>query len=281
MAHVSQQKKDVVTKIKQLIKEYPIIGCVNMESLPTPQLQKMRAQLRGKVEIFMAKRRLIKIAIEGIKKEKPDIEKLEPYLEGMPALIFTKENPFSLFQMLQKNKSSAPAKAGQIAPRDIIVPAGPTPFAPGPIISELGGVGIKAGIESGKVVIKEDSLVVKKGDEISDVVASVLTRLKIEPMEIGLDLVATFENGEILTKDILSINPGEYIENVRKLAGEAFALATEIGYICPDTLLPMITKAHQEARAVATEVDFPTEETIPNMLAKAEAEASAVNALVK
>ena len=47
-----------------------------------------------------------------------------------------------------------------------MIPAGPTPFAPGPIIGELGMLKIKAGIEAGKVVIKEDAHVAKKGDVI-------------------------------------------------------------------------------------------------------------------
>ncbi|MBI2112759.1 50S ribosomal protein L10, partial [Candidatus Woesearchaeota archaeon] len=36
--------------------------------------------------------------------------------------------------MLEKNKSNAPAKPGQVAPKDITVKAGATSFAPGPII---------------------------------------------------------------------------------------------------------------------------------------------------
>jgi len=66
----------------------------------------------------------------------------------MPALLFTKENPFKLYNKLQKSKSSAPAKAGQTAPSEIVVPKGPTPFAPGPIIGELGALGIKTAVEN-------------------------------------------------------------------------------------------------------------------------------------
>src|SRR3989338_1052307 len=113
----------------------------------------------------------------------------------MPALLLKKENPFSLYKILKKSKSSASAKAGQIAPRDLIVPAGPTPFTPGPVISELAAVGIKAGVEGGKVAVKVDSMIAKKGETIKPAVASMLTRLSILPMEIGLNLTAVYENG--------------------------------------------------------------------------------------
>src|SRR3989338_4472753 len=211
MAHVAQYKKDVVSRLAKLMQEYPIIGAVNMENLPAPQLQVMRSKLRGSVEMVMTKRRLIKIGIEQVKSKKPGIEKLEQYLYGMPALLFTKGNPFSLSRTLRQNKSPAPAKGGQTAPRDIIIPAGPTPFAPGPVIGEFGAIGIKAGVEGGKVAVKADTVVARAGEKIKPKVAEILTRLGIQPMEVGLDLVAVFENGIIYTKDILSVDDKEYL----------------------------------------------------------------------
>ena len=44
---------------------------------------------------------------------------------------------------LEKSKSNAPAKPGQTAPSDLVLPAGETPFTPGPMIGELGQLGIK------------------------------------------------------------------------------------------------------------------------------------------
>ena len=38
---------------------------------------------------------------------------------------------------------------------------------------------------------------------LNDKLASLLIRLGIEPMEIGLNLVAAYENGDILTGDVL------------------------------------------------------------------------------
>ena len=120
-AHVAEYKKEIVTSLVKLINQYPIVGIVNMENLPAPQLQAMRAQLRGNFHLTMTKRRLIKLAFEQAKSTKKGIEQLENHLGGMPALIFTKENPFKLSRTLQRSKSPAPAKAGQTAPRDIVV----------------------------------------------------------------------------------------------------------------------------------------------------------------
>ena len=254
MAHVADYKKKVVQDFARLMKDYPIIGIINMENLPTPQLQKMMKKLRGLLILKMTKRRLLKIAIEKAKESKPDITKIESYLEGMPALVFTKENPFKLYKMFSQSKSMAPAKPGQKAPKDILVQAGPTPFAPGPIIGELGAVGLKAGVEGGKVTIKQDAIIVKEGQIINDKVASMLLRLGIEPMEVGLNLVAVYENGTIYEKNILAVDEKEYYANITKAATWAFNLAIEANYYTKDTVTFLIQKASRESKSIITEI---------------------------
>ncbi|MBW2997304.1 50S ribosomal protein L10 [Candidatus Woesearchaeota archaeon] len=266
---IPEAKKNVIKEFVKLAKEYPIVGAVNMENLPTKQLQNMRAQLRETVVLRMSKRRLMKLALEQAAKEKPGVEKLILHLKGMPALLFTKKNPFSLYKTLQKNKSTAPIKAGQTAPNKIIVPAGPTGFAPGPIIGQLGQAGIAAGIENGKVAIKKDSEVAKEGDTISADLAGILTRLGIEPMEIGLDLVATYEDGNIFTKDVLAIDEQEYIANVTNGHRWAFNLAMECGILTKETTIMLITKAFTDAKALATSQDIYADTVMPELLSKA------------
>ncbi len=219
----AQVKQDVVAEFLKLIEEYPIVGAVDVENLPALQLNRMRAQLRGTVLVKMTKRRLLTHALNASKKE--NVKELIPYLKGMPALIFTKESPFKLFKILKKNKSKSPIKGGQTAPKDIIVPAGPTSFAPGPIIGELGAFKIKAGIDGGKVAIKEDSLVAKEGTVVSAKLAAILTRLGIEPMDIGLNLTAVWENGLILKKDVLDVDEEQYQSDIASAASWAFNLA--------------------------------------------------------
>ena len=249
--HVAKYKERIVEEFVRLMNEYPIIGILNVENLPAPQFQKMRASLREKVIIKMAKRRLIKITIENVKDKKRGIEQLEKYLVGMPAMIFTKDNPFNLSKVLKKSKSKAPAKAGQTAPFDIVVQAGPTPFTPGPIIGELSSIGIKSGVEGGKVSITRETTVVREGERVSATVAGILSRLGVTPMEVGLDLVAVYENGIIFTKDVLAIDEEQYINNLRVAANSAISLSAFIGYITKDNVEILIRRAFNEAEALA------------------------------
>lgn len=270
MAHVAEYKKNIVNDIVKLVKEYPIIGAVNMENLPAPQLQNMRSQLRDKVILTMTKRRLMKIALEKAKNDKKGIEKLEEHLKGMPALIFTKESPFKLGKILRKNKSKAPAKAGQIAPNDIMINKGSTGFAPGPIIGELGMIGIKAGVEDGKVAVKEDTVVVKEGEEIKPKVAEILMRLDIKPMEVGLDLMAAYEDGMLYTKEVLSIDDQVYMDNINKAASGAFNLAFNITYTTKDNIPFFISKAFNDAKSLGISQNIIDDGILDSLLAKAE-----------
>ncbi len=269
-------KKKAVDDIVKLLKKYKIVGLLNMENLPAKQLQNMREQLRDSAVIKMCKRRLIMIALEKVKEDKKGIEKLKDKLRGMPALIFTDKNPFTLFKITEKNKSSMPAKAGQTAPKDVVVPAGPTGFSPGPIIGELGAYRIKTGIEDGKVAIKEDAVVVKEGEVIDAKLAGILGRLGIEPMEMGLDIVAMYEDGMILDKKMLAIDEEEYINNIRTLAGEAFNLAMHAAYPTEETTAMLITKAYRDAKDLSLSQDIVNSETIDLILSKAENQASAL-----
>ncbi|MFW5865827.1 MAG: 50S ribosomal protein L10 [Nanoarchaeota archaeon] len=270
MAHVSEAKKKTVAEFTQLIDKYDVVGTVDMENLPAKELSTMREKLRDTVVIKMTKRRLLKVALENSKKE--GVSKLADYMKGMPALIFTNHSPFTLFKTLKRNKSTTAIKAGQIAPNDIVVAAGPTSFAPGPVIGELGQVGIKAGIEGGKVAIKQDALVAKEGDEVSQSLAGILSRLGLEPMEIGLDLTAVFENGEILTKAVLDVDENQYIADIEACAAQAFNLAVNAAYPTQDTVEALIQNVFAESKNLAVGECILTDLTIGDTLAKVQGE---------
>ncbi len=250
--HISTWKKDQVKDIVKLFNEYPVAGIIDMQNLPALQFMKIRKQLKDKMYTKVTKRRLIIKAIEQLK-DKKNIEQLKNYLGGMPSLIFTKEDPFILQKQISKNKSNVAAKPGQIAPDDIKVDAGPTPFTPGPVIGELGKLGLKTEVKEGKIHLKEAKVLVKAGAVISPAVADLLTKLGIEPMTIGLNLVAAYENktGDILEKKVLSVDEKEYVDNLKQIALWAVNLAAFIEYPDAEILKMVIKKAYLSGKSVA------------------------------
>lgn len=279
--HVAQYKKEDVKQILDLFKKYPIVSIINLQNLPSSQYQQMRRQLRGKVAIFMTKKRIMNIAIEQLKNDIKGLEIIKPYLKGIPALLFTKENPFLLYKTIKKNKSPSAAKPGQLSPRDIVVPAGPTPFAPGPVIGELSQLGIKAGVQEGKIVVKEDKVVIKEGDAFSAPLASMLARLGILPMEIGLDLVCTFENGILYTKNVLDIDEKVFMQKLTSAIQHATNLAVESTYVSKGTIKLLLQKAFRNAKGLAVSQGILAKGVVEDVLAKAHRQMTALKALVK
>lgn len=269
MAHVAECKKKIVNEFVNLINSYPVVGVVNMENLPTAQLQKMREQLRDKVVIRMTKRRFMNIALDKLKDSKKGIEGMKNYLTGMPALLFTKDEPFKLAKTLKKSMSTAPAKQGQVAPKDIIVTAGPTPFSPGPVISELASAGIKTAIEAGKIVVKSDAVVVKKGEKVSSAIVGILARLGVEPMEVGLNLTAVYDNGVIFTKEVLNIDEEEFMGKIKTAYNSALGLALELSFLTKDTTEIIIAKAFREAKTIALSQNIMADAVKEEIMAKA------------
>jgi large subunit ribosomal protein L10 len=276
----SAAKQQLVERLSAQLMEYPVIAIVDVEGIPADTLATMREKLRGEALIVMTKKRLMHLVFSKLEKSHSGISGLEDHYRGMPALLLTKENPFRIASRLRKSRTPAAAKAGQIAPKDIIVPKGPTPFAPGPILSELGSIGIKAGVEQGKVAVKEDALVVKEGQPVPRKVADILARLEIRPMEIGLAMTAAFEDGVLFKRSVLEVDETVYITQLERAAFESFAVALAQGIMTRETVVPILVKAARESFALAVAQDILNEETTPLILSKVERAAHHIQLMI-
>ncbi len=271
---VSKKKIKTVQEVKEMLKSYSVVGILDMHKLPARQLHEIRGKLRGEAIIKMVKKRLINIILKecGLN----GIENLEKYVQGQPALLLSNTNPFKLAKKISESKSSAFAKEGDIAPKDIVVKAGPTPLPPGPAIGELQKLKLPVAVEGNKIVVKQDTVVAKKGDVISKELADVLMKLGIEPMEIGLNLLAVWEDGLVYDKDILFTPPEKYIEDLKDAYTKAFNLAFNIRYYTKENIVLFLQKAHNEAVSLAIDRNFVAKETIKPLLLKAKSHMEAL-----
>jgi large subunit ribosomal protein L10 len=271
MAHVAEWKFGEVKDLSDLLTKSKVIGIVEIGGIPAPQMQKMRRNLHGIASLRSAKNRLIFRALEEAEKQVKGISELRELVTGQTAIIATDMNPFKLFAQIKDTRTMAPAKGGETATHDIMVKEGDTPFKPGPIVGELQKVGIPAAIQEGKVVIREDKVIVPEGEKIPTDVAQMLTRLEIFPVEIGMTLHGVFEDGSIFKSDVLDFDMDEFIGRMKQASANAFNLAVEAGWYNDLTIQPLIMKAHHNATALAISQGIVTKETIKNLLSKAHA----------
>ncbi|MCD6462037.1 MAG: 50S ribosomal protein L10 [Thermoplasmata archaeon] len=270
MAHVAAWKKEKVAELTQRIIESPVVGLVAVDGIPAPQLQDMRRKLRKESPIVVSKNNLIRLALTEAAKQKPGVDSLMDLIgTSQSGLLFSHKNPFKIYQELKASESKAPAKGGEVAPEDIMIKAGETPFKPGPIVGELQRVGIPAAIEGGKVVIKKDKLLVKAGERIPRDIAGALTRLEIYPLTVGLKLKGAFEKGILFKEDVLAVDPQEYVSSVQGAAVGAFNIAMHLGYATSLTIRPLLSKAHMEALNLAVNAGVVNRETAELIISKA------------
>lgn len=269
MAHVAEWKKDTVSSIEDIIRNNPTVAVVRVDKIPGKQLSSLRHTLREHIHFRVAKKTLIKLALENQKVGKSEVEKLGDLLDGQAAILGTDMNPFSLFKLLSSKVQPMPAKGGENAPEDIKVDAGETPFPPGPIVGELGKVGIPAAIEKGKVIIRKSVTPVKKGGTISRDLAQVLTKLEIFPFQVGIVLDGAWEDGLIYKPQDLDIDMDAYRQNLTYGAQMAFNLAVFTAYTTPQTAVPILQKARMQALSLATNAGILTKDTTDLILSKA------------
>ncbi len=280
-AHVAPAKKEQVQRINQLIRDHKIIAVARVAGIPGPQLQKIRKMLRGKAEIMVSKNNLFQLALAEMEKGKPGLKGLGGAIQSQTALVATDLNPFLLFKEMEATKMPSPARGGEVAPDDIAVSEGETPFKPGPIVGELQKAGIPAGIEGGKVMIKKDKTLVKKGDRIPRELAPMLTKLEIFPLVVGLDLQAAWEAGTVYPAKLLAIDEVKIMGQMGLAAAQAFNLAMFTAYPTPFTIRPLIMKARLEAMGLVLEAGIPTKDTIELLIGRAGAQAKALSAAAK
>ncbi len=278
--HYPKKKRLMYEELQRIPTEYNVIALSKMSKVRAAQLMMIRKKFRNDIKIKIVKN---KVAIRAFEKVKgvAGIENLSSQLEGQCALIFTNINPFKLNLVFAQNKVFLPAKGGDIAPKEIFVPSGNTGITPGPVLSEFKTANVPTKIDQGTIWVTKDTLVAKPGDVISTPLASLLSKLNVKPVEAGISVNFAIAEGLQFKEQDLKLNLDEYKEELARSFAQALALATEAGYMTPETVTPLLVKAHQQAISLATEAGYLTSETASFVLPRAEMQAQAIANKVK
>ena len=275
------RKSAQINSLINLGEQYSVIGLVSLSGISSKALQDIRRILRtgGEIEaiIKVAKNTIKALAFENISKssKKKEIAKLIPHIRDSCAIIFTNSNPFKLQQFLNQNQVPAPAKAGQISPIDVYVPEGTTNLDPGPIISELGLIGLQTRIEKGKIRITKTTKVLSAGDTVSESHSSVLSRLGIQPFKVGLKLSIILEKGELLEGEILEVDEDKIILDLQQayLTALSLAVSPEVSYYTEITIPVLLKTAISRAILLSIESGYITDTNLDMLLAKSSRQA--------
>jgi large subunit ribosomal protein L10 len=270
-----KKKRMMYDELQELPKSYDVIALSKMTKVRATQLMMIRKKLRNDLKILIIKNKVAQRAFEKVKNV-PGLESLSKELEGQCGLIFTQISPFKLNLIFDQNKVFLPAKGGDIASKEISIPAGNTGITPGPVLSEFKEANVPTKINQGSIWVNRDTVIARKGDVISQKLASLMSKLNIKPIEAGIALNFAIAAGLLLRESDLKINLEQYRNEMSRSFQEALALATEAGYLTSETVIPLLLKTHQKAVVLASESAYISQDTVALVLPRAQSKAYTV-----
>jgi large subunit ribosomal protein L10 len=237
-------KEKAVNKLVDDMQHAKTVMMVNIKGLPSKQFQDIKKSIREHAHILVAKKNILGRSIEKFGKE--SIKPLKENISENCALAISDMEGYELAGILSQKKTPVFAKAGQEAPEDIEVKAGPTDLVPGPAISELGAVGLQVAVVDGKLSIKESKTIVTKGQTINEGTASILQKLNIMPFSVGLEPVVVYDVEEEKIYTEIKIDSEEAAANLSDASAKALGFAQKIVYFCKETIGYLLAKANAE-----------------------------------
>lgn len=260
---VPSWKLDLVTKISNDIKKAKSLFILDLSLMPAKQLQQIKRKLQKDLTLYVARKNLLTRALK-----QSNLENLIPELNKaqIPAIIATQLEAFDLYKIIKQSKTPAPAKIGQKSPRDIYLEPGPTPFTPGPVIADFNKLNIKIAVESGKIAIKERKLVIKEGEFFTADQTGILSKLGVNPMELGLNTLVGKEGNYLFQKKDLDVNPDEYKAMIKECYLNARKLSIAKSIPIKETTKEMLAKLDLDAALLIKHLKLPFEESIKYLI---------------
>jgi large subunit ribosomal protein L10 len=274
-----KRKTESLKAVQEMATKYDTIIVSKLFKVRAGQLMLLRKNFRNELVMMAAKNKIAQIALKNANIK--NYEQFSSKLDGQNSLIFTNMNPFKLYLALEKSKVNLPARAGDVASDEIIVPAGNTGIPPGPVLSEFKEAGVATRIESGSIYVAKDSVVARPGDVISPKLAGLLSRLNLKPIKAGLSIFMASSGGLLLLQKDISIDLDQYRMDVVNAARQAIALSIEAAYPTPETLPLIIGKASRSALQLSKESGYITQDNAEVVIGYAEMQAKALLALAK
>ena len=253
---IPESKLKAVAELEKIIKKSKTFMICSIKNLPGKQYQAIKKKIREKAKVRVLKKSL---ALRAIDNSGIEIKKLKDYVVEDSALLFSDIDAFELAGILSQNKTPIGAKAGQLANEDIIVEPGATDLVPGPVISELGALGLKIAIEDGKINIKEKKVIVKKGLPVSEGAASLMSKLDIKPFSMGFEPIAAYDNEEKKVYAGIRIDSAKTLEDLKTAYSKTLGFAVNIAYVCNETLKFILGKAVRQEKAILNLISKPQE----------------------
>jgi len=270
-------KKKYFEKLVRYSKEYTKCLVVGVDNVQSKQMQEIRQSLRGRAELLMGKNTMIRKCIRDMEEEAPQYSTLLPYIVGNIGFCFTDMDLTECRDLLLANKVQAQAKAGVVAPVDVVIPAGGTGMGPEKT-SFFQALNLPTKIARGTIEILNNVTVVTAGNKVGLSEARLLNMLNISPFFYGLELKMILDGESVYPPAVLDISMDDIRTKFASIAGSRVgAMALGLSYPCTASIGHMIMNGFKNVLAIAcaTDISFKEAEKAKAYLENPEAFAAA------
>jgi large subunit ribosomal protein LP0 len=262
------KKEEYFIRLKTLLEDYSSIFIVNVDNVGSNQMHQIRHALRGKAVVLMGKNTMIRRALKSLIVDYPLFEKLLPHVKGNIGFVFTNEDLKETRDVILSNRMRAPAKAGAIAPVNVVIPAGNTGMDPSKT-SFFQALGVPTKIARGTIEIINDVHLLKTGAKVGASEATLLNMLNISPFTYGLSVLQIYDNGTTFHPSILDVEESALIQRLMGGIQQIAAISLSIGYPTLASVPHSLINGYKKllAVAVSTGYTFPAVEQLKAYLA--------------
>merc|ERR1719233_2364506 len=157
--------------------------------------------------------------------------------------------------LLLSNKVKAPAKAGALAPVDVVVPAQNTGMGPEKT-SFFQALAIPTKITKGTIEILNDIHLIKKDEKVGASESALLGMLKIKPFHYGLVCKTVYDEGSVYAPEVLDIKPEDLVSRFCAGIANIAAVSLAIGYPTVSSVPHSVVNAFKNIASVCLEADI-------------------------
>lgn len=262
-----ERKNAYMAKLVNLVETSSLTLIVCVDHVGSKQMQYIRLALRGKAIVLMGKntmiRKALRMRIDALlaEDENADVSALQNLVAevgGNRGFIFcrTDDGLEAARNAIKEFVVPAAAKANTKAPKDVVIPAGPSNLEPSQT-SFFQALNIATKIVKGAIDIISECKVCVAGEKVSLSAQALLNKMGIRPFEYGMKIEQVFQDGQVFDAAVLDIDDTVMVTKFLKGVSHVAAFSREIGVPTEAGLPHMFAKAFKNIVATCVEIDFP------------------------
>jgi large subunit ribosomal protein LP0 len=259
MSARKQRKQNYWGKLEKAFTVYKNILIISVDFVGSRQMQDVRMAIRGKGEIVMGKNTIMRKVIRDNSEKMPQLAGLLPFIRGNMGFVFTNSDLNALRKTVTEFKMPAAAKAGVVAPCDVIIPPGATGLDPGQT-SFFQTLNVATKIVKGSIEITNEVHLCTAGEKVSASAVALLSKLGKKPFEYGIKVDHIYENGDIYEAAVLDLSQDDLLEKFAGAVARLAAISFELGMVNAATVPHTVGKAFNTLIAIAMGTDYSFDE---------------------